>query len=120
MNFSRRDFLKTTGAACAAVALPAWVEEAEAAEAAAVHRNHLAGLALDHAKKLGDEYADIRVNRYRNESIFTREQQVQNISRSQTFGFGIRVLFKGAWGFAASPRMTEASVRHITEQAMEI
>jgi len=120
MNFSRRDFLKTTGVACAAVALPAWVEEAEAAEAAAVDRNQLASVALDRAKKLGATYADIRINRYRNESVFTREQQVQNVSRSQTFGFGVRVLFKGAWGFAASNLLTENSVQRMTDQAMEI
>jgi TldD protein len=120
MHFSRRDFIKTTGAACAAAALPGWVAEAEAAEAAAVDRNRLAELALGRAKKLGAEYADIRVNRYRHESLSTREQQVQNVSRSQTFGFGVRVLFKGAWGFAASHRMTDSSIRQVTEQAMAI
>jgi len=120
MHFSRRDFIKTTGAACAAAALPAWVAEVEAAEAAALDRNQLAGVALERAKKLGADYADIRLNRYRNESVFTREQQVQNVSRSQTFGFGVRVLYKGAWGFAASNRVNEGSIRRATDQAMEI
>src|SRR5881409_1103699 len=105
MNFSRRHFLKTTGAACAAAAtvtLPPWALEAEAAQAAAVDKDKLAELALSLAKKSGAAYADIRINRYRHESIFTREQQVQNVSRTQDFGFGVRVLVKGAWGFAAS------------------
>src|SRR6184192_3374575 len=113
MNFSRRDFLKTTGMACSAVAMPAWVLETEAAEAAAVDKNQLADLAISRAKKLGATYADIRINRYRNESIFTREQQVQNVSRSQDFGCGVRVLVKGAWGFAASYKVSPESVRRI-------
>src|SRR6185369_2487296 len=48
------------------------------------------------------------------------EQQVQNVSRSQTFRFGVRVLYKGAWGFAASNRVNEESIRRATDQAMEI
>ena len=120
MNFSRRDFLKTSGLVCGAAALPSWVTEAEAAEAAAIDKARLADLAISHAKKLGATYADIRINRYRNESIFTREQQVQNVSRTQNFGCGARVLVKGAWGFAASYKVTSGSVRRIVEQAVEI
>src|SRR5437660_973136 len=120
MNFSRRDFLKTTGLVCGAAALPDWVVETEAAEAAAIDKSQLADLAISHAKKLGATYADIRINRYRNESIFTREQQVQNVSRTQNFGCGVRVLVKGAWGFAASYKVTSGSVRRIVEQAVEI
>jgi TldD protein len=120
MNFTRRDFLKTTGLACGAASLPGWVFEAEAAEAAAIDKNKLADLAISRAKKLGASYADIRINRYRNESIFTREERVQNVSRSQSFGCGVRVLVKGAWGFAASHLVNADSVRRITEQAVEI
>jgi TldD protein len=77
-------------------------------------------LAMARAKQLGAHYADIRINRYRTESINTREQQVQNVSRTQSFGCGVRVLFKGSWGFAASHEVTPGSVRRITEQAIAI
>src|SRR5438270_6668818 len=120
MNFSRRDFLKTSGLVCGAAALPSWVTEAEAAEAATIDKSNLADLAISHAKKLGATYADIRINRYRNESVFTREQQVQNVSRGQNFGFGVRVLVDGAWGFAASYIVTPESVRRITDTAVEV
>ncbi len=119
MRFSRRDFLKTTGLVCGATAFPSWVIEAEAAEAAGIDKSKLADIAISRAKKLGATYADIRINRYRNESIFTREQQVQNVSRTQNFGFGVRVLIKGAWGFAASYLVTPESVRRMTDQAIE-
>jgi TldD protein len=65
-------------------------------------------------------YADIRINRYRTESISTREKQVQNVSRTQNFGFGVRVLFKGTWGFASSRNVTPEEVGRITRQAVEI
>src|SRR2546426_733031 len=120
MHFSRRHFLKTSGMVCGVAVLPSWVLESEAAEAANVDKSKLADLAISHATKLGAIYADIRINRYRNESIFTREQQVQNVSRSQNFGCGVRVLVKGAWGFAASHLVTPESVLRITEQATDI
>ena len=120
MKPSRRDFLKTTGLACGAAAYPAWLAESQAAEAAAIDKNALADLVIDLAKKLGATYADIRINRYRNESIFTREERVQNVSRSQSFGFGVRVLVKGAWGFAASHLVTPQSVRNMMRQAVDI
>ena len=127
MTTSRRDFIKTAGVAAGVVALPSalpgWLSEVEAVEAAtaaAVDKNALADIALSVARRLGVTYADIRINRYRNEQISTREKQVQNVSRSQNFGFGVRVLFKGTWGFASSRNVTPAEVRRITRQAVDI
>src|SRR6266542_1927160 len=118
MQTNRRDFLKTTILACGAVSLPAWIIETEAAMA--LDKDQLADIAISRAKKLGTTYADIRINRYRNESIFTREERVQNVSRTQSFGLGARVLVKGAWGFAASHIVTPESARRITGEAVEI
>jgi TldD protein len=113
MTTSRRDFIKTAGVAAGAVTLPstlpAWISDIEAAESAAadaVNKNALADVALSTARKLGVSYADIRINRYRTENISTREKQVQNVSRNQSFGFGVRVLFRGTWGFASSREVT--------------
>src|ERR1700752_2726446 len=122
MTTSRRDFLKTAGVAAGALSLPglpAWMNTviaAEEAAAAGVDKNALADVALATARKLGVTYADIRINRYRSESISTREKQVQNVSRSQNFGFGVRVLYKGTWGFASSRSVTSADVKRITLQ----
>lgn len=126
MTTSRRDFLKVAGVAAGALALPelpAWISSVDAAEAAAtagIDKNALADIALSTARRLGVTYADIRINRYRSEFLSTREQQVQNVSRSQNFGFGVRVLYKGTWGFASSRSVTPADVRRITEQAVAI
>jgi len=117
---SRREFLKVSGLAMGAAAVPAWLLELEAAEAEAVDKGKLADAALSAARTLRASYADIRINRYRNENIFTREKQVQQVSRTQSFGCGVRVLLRGTWGFASSRKVTAEEVRRITLQAIEI
>jgi len=122
MSFSRRDFIKTAGLTIGAFTLPAWANEAQ--EAVRVYldanKDSLADAALATAKKLGASYADIRISRYRVENVSTRERQVQNVSSGQNFGFGVRVLINGTWGFAASPIVTLEEVKRVTTEAAEI
>lgn len=122
MPYSRRDFIKTAGIVVGAAALPVWAYDAQAnaAEFVDVNKNELADAALALAKRLGASYADIRINRYRQESISTRERQVQNVSTNQNFGFGVRVLVNGTWGFAASPIVSIEEVRRVTDEAISI
>lgn len=122
MDLSRRDFLKAGSLAVGVAALPIWALDPQAATAAwlEVNKDALADAALATAKKLGASYADIRINRYRQENISTRERQVQNISSGQNFGFGVRVLINGTWGFAASPIVTADEVVRITKEAAAI
>ncbi len=120
MPASRRSFLKASGLALGAATLPPWLIELEAAEAAAVDKGKLAAMALSEARALGASYADIRINRYRSESVSTREKQVQQVARGQSFGFGVRALVGGAWGFASSRKVTAEEVRRVTRQAIEV
>jgi TldD protein len=121
----RREFLKlatvSLGAATAAKFAP-WILDAEAAQAAAVDavRNDVADAALEAARRLGASYADVRVNRLRSEAVSTREQQVQNVSRNQSVGFGVRVLVDGTWGFAASAQVTAEEARRVATAAVDI
>jgi TldD protein len=80
----------------------------------------LADVALSTAKQLGAAYADIRINRYRNQFLFTRDRRVQNIVNTEDFGFGVRVLVDGTWGFASSSAVTKDDVAAITRQAVGI
>ncbi|MEK7857092.1 MAG: DNA gyrase modulator, partial [Acidobacteriota bacterium] len=122
MTFSRRDFIRTAGVALGAASLPSWVYTAHASTPAfaEINKDALAEVALATAKKLGASYADIRINRYRLEAVSTRERQVQNLSSGQNFGFGVRVLVNGTWGFAASPILTAEEVKRITTEAAAI
>ena len=120
MIHSRRHFLKTVGFGVGAAAVPGWIVVPEFAQAAEVEKDELADVALTAAKSLGASYADIRINRYRNEEIYTREQQVRDVSRSESFGFGVRTLVKGSWGFASSGTVSASEIRRVTQQAAEM
>jgi TldD protein len=125
MTTPRRDFLRVatgTLGALGVTRLTPWVLEAEAAQTAAVDavRHDVADAALATARRLGAAYADVRINRLRSEAIATREQQVQNVSRNQSVGVGVRVLVDGTWGFAATPFVTVDAVRRATEAAVGI
>src|SRR3569833_2363266 len=73
----------------------------------------LAAFALDAAKSAGAGYADVRFVRNRNQNVFTREQRVQGVSDNETYGFGIRTLVDGAWGFAASRDLRKEEVARV-------
>ncbi|HMQ04018.1 MAG TPA: TldD/PmbA family protein [Pyrinomonadaceae bacterium] len=122
MTFSRRDFVKTAGIALGAAALPVSSYGLNHLSPAfeTLNKDALADAALSSAKKLGASYADIRINRYRIEAVNTRERQVLNVSSSQNFGFGVRVLVNGTWGFAASPIVTVEEVNRVTAEAIAI
>jgi TldD protein len=121
----RREFLKLASVSLGAAGITRfapWVVEAQAAQAGAVEaiRNDVADAALEAARRLGAIYADVRVNRLRTESVSTREQQVQNVSRNQSVGFGVRVLVDGTWGFAASPQVTIDEARRVAAAAVDV
>ena len=78
----------------------------------------LAMRALDAAKSAGAEYADVRISQNRNQAIQAREHRVQSLSDSETFGFGVRVLVKGAWGFAASRDLSADEMVRVAKQAV--
>jgi TldD protein len=117
---TRRQFVATGSAVLASRAVPSWAELLQPVAAADAVRAEAAGAALARATALGASYADIRINRYRRESIATRERQVQNVSRSASYGLGLRVLVNGAWGFAATNRVDPAAARTVADQAVAI
>jgi TldD protein len=80
----------------------------------------LADAALAAAKKAGATYADIRINRYRNQFIFTRDRRVQNIANTEDYGFGVRVIVDGTWGFASSSVVTKEEMARVAGQAAAI
>ncbi|HEX8144321.1 MAG TPA: TldD/PmbA family protein [Pyrinomonadaceae bacterium] len=80
----------------------------------------LADVALNAARGKGASYADIRISRFLNQFVITREQRVQNVTNTETFGFGVRVLLEGAWGFAASSRLEKEEIARVTERAISV
>ncbi len=61
---------------------------------------------LELASSLGAEYADVRFVRRRTESIALKNGAVEQVSAVGDAGFGLRVLYDGAWGFASAPGLS--------------
>ena len=86
----------------------------------AAAKKQLADIALNTARSKGASYADVRIGRYLNQFIVTRENRIQNIANSESFGVGIRVIANGSWGFAASNDVTSAGMARTAERAVAV
>ncbi|MDZ4277765.1 MAG: TldD/PmbA family protein [Dehalococcoidia bacterium] len=80
----------------------------------------LALRALDTARSQGADYADVRVLRQQAESVTVRLQNVEALTYDESFGFGVRVLVGGYWGFASSHRMTPEEADRVAAEAVRI
>ena len=83
-------------------------------------KKQLADIALNTAKSLGASYADARIGRYLNQFVITREDKVQNVVNTESFGVGIRVIVNGTWGFSSTSTVTEKGIQEATNQAVAI
>jgi TldD protein len=75
---------------------------------------------LDAADAAGASYADVRVVDTATQSLSVRTGRVEAVSSGTSFGFGVRVVADGAWGFASSSLVTEAEAHRIARQAVAI
>jgi TldD protein len=75
---------------------------------------------LDVAKVKKVQYADLRVVRHQIEEIEVKNGNVEALTRDEDFGFGIRVLADGAWGFACSSKVTKREMEAVLGKALKI
>ncbi|MBK7650061.1 MAG: TldD/PmbA family protein [Flammeovirgaceae bacterium] len=123
----RRDFIYLTGMGAAATMLPGIpvmgnpIDPARALERVDVAlKKQLADVALNAARSKGATYTDVRIGRYLNQFVVTREDKVQNIVNTESYGMGIRVLANGSWGFAATDKMDKDTIAKAAETAVAI
>ena len=83
-------------------------------------KKRMADIALNAARSKGASYADVRIGRYLNQVISTREAQVQNIGNSESYGLGVRVIANGSWGFSATDNLSDDSIAKAAENAVAI
>ena len=76
--------------------------------------------ALDAAVDAGADYADARAVETVAEGLSVRGTTVEALDRSDSVGFGVRVLVKGAWGFAASARLAPDEAPKVARRATEV
>ncbi|GGE03028.1 TldD protein [Polymorphobacter glacialis] len=121
----RRDFLAITGAIAGGLAIPSAFGKAIAAEDLQggidiAVKKRLADAALAAATGAGATYCDVRIGRYLRQFVVTREANVENIVNTESTGVGIRVIAKGAWGFAATNDLSTDGVAAAARQAAAI
>ncbi len=84
-------------------------------------KKRLADAALNAAKSKGATYTDVRIGRYLRQFVITREDKVQNIVNTESYGVGVRVIANGCWGFAAVvDAKTEEDTARAAEEAVAI
>ncbi len=83
-------------------------------------KKKMADIALNAARSRGATYTDVRIGRYLNQFVVTRENKVENIVDTESYGMGIRVIANGCWGFAATDRLDTDSIAKAAEAAVII
>lgn len=123
----RRDFIYLAGMGAAGAAVlpgmangrPITLQEALTPVDTAL-KKRMADVALNAAKSKGATYADVRIGRYLNQFVVTREDKVQNIVNTESYGMGIRVVANGGWGFSAIDKLDNDSIAKAAELAVSI
>jgi len=123
----RRDFIYLTGLGATAAIMPGipvigrpidperMLETVDPAL-----KKQMADVALNAARAKGATYTDVRIGRYLNQFVVTREDKVQNIVNTESYGMGIRVIDNGGWGFAATDKLDNDGIAKAAELAVAI
>jgi TldD protein len=126
---NRRDFNQLLGLGAAGIMMPGLPAFSRSVSAEALLepgldvavKKRLADAALNAAKSMGATYADVRIGRYLNQFVLTRENKVQGIINAESFGVGVRVIADGCWGFASvGDARNEAVVAQAAKTAVTI
>ena len=126
---NRRDFNQLLGMGAAGIMMPNLPAFSRNVPAEALlepgmdvsKKKRLADAALNAAKAKGATYADVRIGRYLNQFVLTRENKVQGIINAESYGVGVRVIANGCWGFASvGDARDESVVAKAAETAVNI
>src|ERR1700689_2846371 len=129
MKINRRAFIETATGASVLAANKLFGAPADTATKPNPEIEKLGAVALAEARKQGATYCDIRINRYRQQYSGYRlapqrdsnqTDEVPFITDQQSFGFGVRVIANGQWGFAASPLVTPEEIARIAREAVVV
>ncbi len=123
----RRDFIYLGGLGAAAAMLPPIMvsgypvhPEAALTPVDVALKKQLSDVALNAARSKGATYTDVRLGRYLNQFVVTREDKVQNIVNTESYGMGIRVIANGSWGFAATDKLDKDNIAKTAQMAVAI
>ncbi len=75
---------------------------------------------IEYLKSKKADYADARFVSTIRESISVKNGEVEALSNNQSKGVGIRVIAKGAWGFASTTVVTKSEIKRAANMALQI
>lgn len=75
---------------------------------------------IKYLKAKGVDYADLRQMFQLHESLSVKNGLIENISTSSSEGAGIRVLYKGSWGFASTPLINPDALKKASLKAIDL
>jgi TldD protein len=76
--------------------------------------------AMETARRRGATFADARVMDIRQRDLSAKNGEVGTLNESESLGLNVRVLAGGAWGFAATDRMTRDGAQACAARAVSI
>ena len=80
----------------------------------------IADAALERARALGAEHADVRVERITGQVLRLRDGTVATARDSETIGLAVRVVVEGTWGFASHVELTPEAAVRTAERAVQV
>lgn len=80
----------------------------------------LGDVALARAGELGASHADFRFERIRYQHLGVRDGVLQGAADTEDLGFAVRVIHRGAWGFAAGVVLTPEEAVAVAERAVAV
>lgn len=82
--------------------------------------HELAELALKRIRASGAEYGDVRVVESTTQYVIGEDRRIATVGDVHDSGLGVRVLYRGAWGFAASAVLSPEEAPRVADLAVEI
>ncbi len=123
----RRDFLQFAGLGAGAAMLqsiPVFGRDVSISESLTpvdtALKKRMADVALNAARSRGATYTDVRIGRYLNQFIVTRDKNIENTVNTESYGMGIRVIANGSWGFAATDKLDDDGIAQAAALAVQI
>ncbi len=78
----------------------------------------LGAAALDRARALGVQHADFRFERVRYQHVRARDGHLEGAGETEDLGFAVRVVHRGAWGFASGVALDPREAERLAEVAV--
>ena len=69
------------------------------------------------ASMRGATYADARTVEREHEAVSVKDGAVESVTRTADRGLAFRVVYRGAWGFAATDRTDDSAIRGLVDEA---